>query len=72
MAERNPLVEEWILKAEGDWDWTEIDVALITPRMSDGYVYHLQQCVEKLFKARLGGVPPSGVNPWAQHRRSRC
>jgi hypothetical protein len=19
-----------------------------------------------------GGVPPSGVNPWAQHRRSRC
>jgi putative transposase len=20
----------------------------------------------------LGGVPPSGVNPWAQHRRSRC
>jgi HEPN domain-containing protein len=53
MAERNPLVEEWILKAEGDWDWTEIDVALITPRMSDGYVYHLQQCVEKLFKARL-------------------
>ena len=20
----------------------------------------------------FGGVPPSGVNPWAQHRRSRC
>ena len=19
-----------------------------------------------------GGVPPSGVKPWAQHRRSRC
>jgi len=53
MAERNPLVEEWILKAEGDWDGTEIDVALITPPMSDGNVYHLQQCVEKLFKALL-------------------
>jgi hypothetical protein len=26
MAERNPVVEEWISKAEGDWDWTEIDI----------------------------------------------
>jgi hypothetical protein len=23
MAERNPLVEEWIAKAEGDWSWVE-------------------------------------------------
>ncbi|MFM7513831.1 MAG: HEPN domain-containing protein [Cyanobium sp.] len=53
MAERNPLVEEWIVKAEGDWDWTEVDLSLISPRMRDGYVYHLQQCVEKLIKARL-------------------
>ena len=43
MAERNPLVEEWIVKAEGDWDWTEVDLSLISPRMRDGYVYHLQQ-----------------------------
>jgi hypothetical protein len=28
------------MKAEGDWEWTEIDIALITPRMSDGDVYH--------------------------------
>lgn len=53
MAERNPLVDEWIAKAEGDWDWTEVDLGLITSRMRDGYVYHLQQCVEKLMKARL-------------------
>ncbi len=53
MAERNPLVDEWIAKAEGDWDWTELDVAMITSRMRDGYVYHLQQCVEKLIKALL-------------------
>jgi HEPN domain-containing protein len=53
MAERNPVVEEWISKAEGDWDWTEIDVGSVTARMRDGYVYHLQQCVEKLFKACL-------------------
>jgi hypothetical protein len=43
MAERNPVVEEWISKAEGDWDWTEIDVGSVTARMRDGYVYHLQQ-----------------------------
>lgn len=53
MAERNPLVDEWIAKAEGDWDWTEVDLGLITSRMRDGYVYHRQQCVEKLMKARL-------------------
>jgi hypothetical protein len=40
MAERNPLVQEWILKAEGDWDMAEIDVALITPRMRGSYVYY--------------------------------
>jgi hypothetical protein len=27
MAERNPLVDAWIAKAEGDWDWTEVDMA---------------------------------------------
>ena len=53
MAERNPRVEEWIAKAEGDWDWNEVDLSLISPRMRDGYVYHLKQCVEKLIKARL-------------------
>ena len=53
MAERNPVVEEWIAKAEGDWEWTEIDVGSVTARMRDRYVYHLQQCVEKLFKACL-------------------
>ncbi|MFN9694927.1 MAG: HEPN domain-containing protein [Synechococcaceae cyanobacterium] len=53
MAERNPLVDEWIAKAEGDWDWTEVDLGLITFRMRDGYVYNRQRCVEKLMKARL-------------------
>lgn len=53
MAERNPVVEEWISKAEGDWDWTEIDIGRLTARMRDGYVYHLQQCDEKMFKACL-------------------
>jgi HEPN domain-containing protein len=30
-----------------------IDVDSVTARMRDGYVYHLQQCIEKLFKACL-------------------
>jgi len=47
------LVDERIAKAEGDWDWTELDVLRITSGMGDGYVYHLQQCVEKLIKALL-------------------
>jgi HEPN domain-containing protein len=53
MAEHNPVVQEWISKAEGDWDWTVIDVDSVTARMRDGYVYHLQQYIEKLFKACL-------------------
>ncbi|MCP9774371.1 HEPN domain-containing protein [Cyanobium sp. WAJ14-Wanaka] len=53
MAEHNPLVDEWIAKAEGDWEWTDVDITQIRSRMRDGYVYHLQQCIEKLMKARL-------------------
>ena len=29
-------------------------------------------CIDAPDVGPQGGVPPSGVNPWAQHRRSRC
>ena len=53
MAEDIPVVPEWIAKAEGDGDWTEIDVDMVTSPMGDGFVDHLQQCVKKHFKACL-------------------
>jgi len=65
MAERNPLVEEWIVKAEGDWDWTEFDLSLISPRMRDGYVYHLRQAVLLRLGSNLGAalMPPIPPGP---------
>ena len=59
MAEHNPVVQEWISKAEGDWDWTEIDVDSVTARMRDGYVYHLQQCTESGVMNRYPGFDTS-------------
>jgi HEPN domain-containing protein len=53
MAECNPVVEEWISKAEADWEWAQMTGAATNPRLRDGVVYHAQQCVEKLLKARL-------------------
>lgn len=53
MAEGNPVVGEWITKADADWELAQIARASGNPKLHDGVVFHAQQCVEKLFKARL-------------------
>jgi HEPN domain-containing protein len=53
MAEAWTAVPEWIAKAEGDWEALEILLTRNTPGLRDSVVFHAQQCVEKLLKARL-------------------
>jgi HEPN domain-containing protein len=53
MAEPWTAVPEWIAKAEGDWEALEILSTRNTPGLRDSVVFHAQQCVEKLLKARL-------------------
>ncbi|MCP9819407.1 HEPN domain-containing protein [Synechococcus sp. Cruz-9H2] len=53
MAEPWSAVPEWIAKAEGDWEALEILLTRNSPGLRDAVVFHAQQCVEKLFKARL-------------------
>lgn len=40
-------------KAEGDWQVLEILLSRNSPSLCDAVVFHAQQCVEKLLKARL-------------------
>ena len=40
-------------KAEGDWEALEILLTRDSPGLRDAVVFHAQQCVEKLLKARL-------------------
>ena len=51
MAERNPVVDEWIAKAEGDW--RAMQLLHDQPGHDDAVVFHAQQCLEKYFKAAL-------------------
>jgi HEPN domain-containing protein len=53
MVEPWSAVPEWIAKAEGDWEALEILLTRNTPGLRDAVVFHAQQCVEKLLKARL-------------------
>jgi HEPN domain-containing protein len=53
MVEPWSAVPEWIAKAEGDWEALEILLTRNTPSLRDAVVFHAQQCVEKLLKARL-------------------
>ena len=53
MVEPWSAVPEWIAKAEGDWEALEILLSRNTPGLRDSVVFHAQQCVEKLLKARL-------------------
>ena len=53
MAEPWSAVPEWMAKAEGDWEALEILLSRNSPRLRDSVVFHAQQCVEKLLKARL-------------------
>lgn len=51
MAELTPLVEAWIRYAEDDWHDSQILSSAGGNRRS--ICFHLQQCIEKLFKAEL-------------------
>jgi HEPN domain-containing protein len=51
MAERSPLVEAWIRYAEDDWHDSQILAR--AGRNMRSVCFHLQQCIEKLFKAEL-------------------
>jgi HEPN domain-containing protein len=53
MVEPWSAVPEWIAKSEGDWEALEILLSRNTPGLRDAVVFHAQQCVEKLLKARL-------------------
>jgi HEPN domain-containing protein len=53
MVEPWSAVPEWIAKAEGDWEALEILQSSNSPGLRDAVVFHAQQCVEKLLKARL-------------------
>ncbi|QPN62011.1 HEPN domain-containing protein [Synechococcus sp. CBW1004] len=53
MDEGWSAVPEWIAKAEGDWEALEILLTRNSPGLRDAVVFHAQQCVEKLLKARL-------------------
>jgi HEPN domain-containing protein len=57
-AERNPVVDEWISKAEGDW--RAMELFHHQPGHEDAVVFHAQQCLEKYFKAALIAHGESG------------
>jgi HEPN domain-containing protein len=49
----NPLTQEWVSKAEGDF-WTATREIQVTADPSyDGVCFHAQQCVEKYLKGNL-------------------
>ena len=53
MAEAWSAVPEWIRKSEADWITVQSLAAQNNSELCDVIVFHAQQCVEKLLKARL-------------------
>ena len=53
MAEAWSAVPEWIRKAEADWMGASTLHSQNSEELHDAVVFHAQQCVEKLLKARL-------------------
>ena len=53
MADEWSAAAEWIRKAEADWIAAQTLQAQRNPALHDAVVFHAQQCVEKLLKARL-------------------
>ena len=53
MAEAWSAVPEWIRKAEADWIAASTLHSQNNEELHDAVVFHAQQCVEKLLKARL-------------------
>lgn len=48
----NPVVEQWVRKAEGDYRTAARELVAAEPNY-DAVCYHAQQCIEKLLKALL-------------------
>jgi HEPN domain-containing protein len=48
-----PLTEEWVQKAEGDWQVAEREFNAPQSPNYDAVCFHCQQCAEKYLKARL-------------------
>jgi HEPN domain-containing protein len=53
MAEAWSAVPEWVRKAEADWIAAKTLHSQNEEVLHDAVVFHAQQCVEKLLKARL-------------------
>ena len=49
----NPLVDEWIIKAEGDFNTANRELQASEEPNYDAVCFHAQQCVEKYLKATL-------------------
>src|SRR5947207_2340219 len=48
-----PMTDEFVKKAEGDYDFVCLARRSRKPSRFDGICFHCQQCVEKYLKARL-------------------
>jgi HEPN domain-containing protein len=46
------LVQEWLAKAEEDWDSAKVLLRDVSPLVTPA-LFHMQQCAEKLLKALL-------------------
>jgi HEPN domain-containing protein len=46
----NPLTQEWIDKAEGDFRTATREIQVTQDPSYDGVCFHAQQCVEKYLK----------------------
>jgi HEPN domain len=63
----NPLTQEWIDKAEGDFRTATREIQVTQDPSYDGVCFHAQQCVEKYLKLDFGSCacnpcPNSSMN----------
>jgi HEPN domain-containing protein len=49
----NPLTQEWVGKAEGDFRTATREIQVTADPSYDGVCFHAQQCVEKYLKGNL-------------------
>jgi len=54
----NPIVQEWIDKAEGDWNTARREYRVRKSPNYDAVCFHSQQCAEKYLKAFRNFVRP--------------
>ena len=49
----NELTDEWVAKAESDYDQAQLAMYAVEIPLTDGVCFHSQQCAEKYLKAFL-------------------